>query len=201
MTRAGFTLVEVMVAMAVTGTVLAVGYAALTGTVDTRDRLRAHRDQTERMVRTQSLLRDAIRHVVPADQVDEAPLRLVRGDREGRAADSLILLTRGVDPLLGAGRMWRVVVTADEHGGVLSAVPLLRADEAPTMQPPPLIARMPHVYGVRIEALDRSGSTTWRSDWPDAITAPAALSVQFSTRDAERPLAPLVVRLAGPGIA
>jgi prepilin-type N-terminal cleavage/methylation domain-containing protein len=201
MTRRGFTLVEVMVAMAVTGTVLAVGYTALTGTVDTRDRLQAHRADTERVVRTESLLRDALRHVVPSEQVDEAPVRLVRGDRDGRAADSLIVLTRGVDPLLGAGRMWRVVLTADARGGVFTAIPLLRADEAPSMQPPPLMARLDRVDGVRIEALDREGGAAWRSDWPDAMNAPAAISVQFSSRDRDRPMTPIVVRLTGPGIA
>jgi prepilin-type N-terminal cleavage/methylation domain-containing protein len=201
MNRRGFTLIEVMVALVATSTILAVGYTALTGTIDTRDRLRAHRADAERLVRAESLLRDALRHVVAADQVDEPPLRLVRGDVNGRAADSLIVLTRGVDPLLGAGRLWRVVVASDANGTAITAIPLLRADETPTLQPPRLIARLDAYAGVRVTVLDRIGSVDWRAEWPDAISLPVAVAVAFQPRDRARAIAPFVVRLTGPGIA
>jgi prepilin-type N-terminal cleavage/methylation domain-containing protein len=199
MSRRGFTLVEVIVALVVTSTVLLVGYTALAASIDTRDRLRVQQDRGDRQLRTESLLRDALRHLVDAEQLDVPPLRLVRATRNGRDADSLIVISRGVDPLLGAGRLWRVTVTADELGAVISAVPLLRADEPPTQLPPPLASRLDQFAGVRIEVLERVGALAWRTDWPQPVSVPAAVSLTFVPRDSTTSAVPLIVRLGPPG--
>ncbi|MCU0635984.1 MAG: prepilin-type N-terminal cleavage/methylation domain-containing protein [Gemmatimonadaceae bacterium] len=199
-TRCGFTLLEVLVALVVGSVVLLVGYTALTSGLDTRDRLLRHRDRAEREARTTALLRDLLRHVVDAELIDDAPLALRRMTIAGADADSLIVVSRGVDAPQGAGRLWRVTLTADAKGVLVRAVPLLRADEPPTRLPPLLESRLEHLRGVRVQVLETPGAA-WRDDWPQPVALPVAVAIRFIASDSSATGPALVVRLGAPGSA
>src|SRR5215217_2367455 len=65
-TRAGFTLIELMVATVVTGLVTSLAYAAVSAGFDTSDRIEQYHTTVEAQAIVRELLLDALRH--PTEQ-------------------------------------------------------------------------------------------------------------------------------------
>jgi prepilin-type N-terminal cleavage/methylation domain-containing protein len=198
-TRRGFTLVEVLVALVVTSTVLLVGYSTLAASADARERVVADVGGGAREAQAVGLLRDALRHLTEAEVVDEPPLRVVPSLAGGAPQDSLILLTRGFAESLGTGRIWRVVLTADSAGVVLRARPLLGGDEPPIQLPPVLTTRLA-ARGVEVRVLALPASDEWRDRWAEPVARPAAVAITFTPATGQA-AAPVIVRLGAPGAA
>ena len=112
--RRGFTLIEVVIALVITGLVVTLAYAAVQGGLDTRDRLARQREQREALVTVRAMIRDALRHALPGVPGGPEVFSLVsRATPAGLASDSVTFLTRGVAAPYGTSVAWRVTVNVD----------------------------------------------------------------------------------------
>jgi prepilin-type N-terminal cleavage/methylation domain-containing protein len=174
--RAGFTLIEVMVSIVVTGLVVSLAYAATQAGFDTESRLIQHRAGSEREVAVRALLTDALRHQVDGVRGGEAVFALVdRSAVDGSSADSLHLVTRGIVAPLGTSRVWSL--SAWRTGDTLQVEAHAVGADASA---PPLHARLGGVRAFDVEALGRGLASSWRGDWPDDDVSPDAVALTLA---------------------
>lgn len=170
MRRNAFTLIEVMVALVVTGLVVSLAYGAAQAGFDTEDRLDAHRAGQERAAAMRTLLADALRHQVEGvrggDEVFALTDRVASG---GGSADSLRLATRGLVAPLGGSATWNV--------SVWLAGDTLRLSARPLAGGVPVEAWQGEVRSFDVQALGRGLSAEWSGTWPDGDVAPDAVSL------------------------
>src|SRR5262245_42824219 len=123
MRRRGFTLLELIVTIAVAGIIALLVYGSAQAGSDTRERLARHRATTEAELRARPLLSDAIRHASEEADPGVEAFVLVDGVTErGVPSDRLVFLSRGITPPLGASPLWRVEVSATADGLRIDAV-------------------------------------------------------------------------------
>ena len=172
--RRGFTLLEVMVAITVTGLSLTAAGMALSAARGTAARIQTHEARTAADSRVRALLTDMLRHAPQAEQVDE-PLLVV--DRAG-GSPVLRFLSTGVREPYGTGGAWVVEVALQDSVLMVRATPTGRDRGAA-----PLTATLMPVrqFDVRVleygTALDAS---TWRTDWPVAQDRPRAIELSWA---------------------
>ena len=180
--RRGFTLLEVIVAITVTGLALTTAGMALTAARSTAARIEAHEARTEAESRVRALLTDMLRHAPQAEQVDE-PLLVV--DRSG-TTPVLRFLSTGVREPYGTGGVWRVEVALRDSAVVVRATPTGRDIDAS-----PLTATLSPVtrFDVRVlEHATRLATANWRADWPIAQDRPRAIELTWQRPDGQRPV-------------
>jgi prepilin-type N-terminal cleavage/methylation domain-containing protein len=170
--RRGFTLLELIVSIAVTGIIALLVYGSAAAGFDTRDALARHRAGAESELRTRALLSDALRHASDEANPGEPAFELVDASSpRGLPADQLTFLTRGIGSPLGASALWRVTVLVTPTGLVLRASPADMDSATPA-----LTATIDGVRGLDIDVLtlaDRS----WTSAWPSSAQLPAAVRI------------------------
>lgn len=180
--RRAFTLLEVLVAVAVTALAGVAAAAALQAASGAGDRVARLRRASEGEARVRTLLTDALRHLPPASAVD-GPLLAVVPDSTG---PTLLFPSRGIVPPFGTGAPWRVAVRRRGDSLVVDAAP------PASSQVPVRHAAVGQVRELAIQVLDGDGG--WRPDWPIAGRAPQAVEVAWRSTGA---VAPAVrVRLA-----
>ncbi|MBC7895495.1 MAG: type II secretion system protein [Cytophagaceae bacterium] len=185
----GFTLIEVVIALVITGLVVTLAYAAVQGGLDTRDRLARQREQREALITVRAMIRDALRHALPGVPGGPEVFSLVnRVTTRGVSTDSVTFLTRGVSPPYGTSAAWRVTVNVDTAGLHFVAAPGSGAGGEMVM------AVVPGVTGLDVQATGRGMVSSWRSDWSDPSVAPQGATFSFS--DAAGGTQPLVARLS-----
>lgn len=186
--RAGFTLLEVMIALVITGLVVTLAYAAVQGGLDTRERLTAQRERQEALVTVRAMIRDALRHGLPGVPGGPDVFVLVsRVQGDGTPADSVEFLTRGVTAPYGTSTAWRVSVSVDSVGLRFVATPG-EADDARAF-----VATVPGVNGLDVRTVGRGVVASWTSDWSQRSVAPQAAAFTFV--GPEGPVQPLIARL------
>jgi len=171
--RVGFTLLEVIVAITVTGLALTTAGMALSAARNTAARIQNHEARTEADSRLRALLTDMLRHAPLAEQVDE-PLLVV--DRTG-ATPVLRFLSTGVREPYGTGGVWRVDVTLRDSTLVMRATPTGRDIDAS-----PLTATLSPVTRFDVRVLEHAtalASPNWRADWPIAQDRPRAIELSW----------------------
>lgn len=187
--RRGFTLIEVVIALVITGLVVTLAYAAVQGGLDTRDRLARQREQREALVTVRAMIRDALRHALPGVPGGPDVFSLVnRVTTRGIATDSVTFLTRGVSTPYGTSTAWRVSVNVDTAGLHFVAVP------GSTAAGDMVAAVVPGVTGLDVQATGRGMVSSWTSDWNDPSVAPQGAAFSFSDATGSTP--PLVSRLS-----
>lgn len=187
--RAGFTLIEVMMALVISGLVASLAYAAAQAGFDTDARVSAYRDGRARDGVVRAILSDALRHQVDGVRGGSAVFTLDdRVDTEGRDADSVAFVTRGIVSPMGASAPWQLSVWREGTVLRIAGGPLADAPDAA----PPFAMRVEHVTGFDVRALGRGLAARWSTEWPDADQAPDAFALRIAADggDAE----PLVVR-------
>ncbi|WP_396204246.1 type II secretion system protein J [Gemmatimonas sp.] len=175
MTRRGFTLVELMLALTLTAITATVAGSALVSARRTAERVREHGSATADDSRWRAMLADMLRHPPRPDQASEPLLRL---NREG-STSSLQFLTVGVREPLGTGSIWRAVVTEDSAGLLLTASPITAGASDPIVQ-----YRLADAQLVNITVLEPAtarDAARWRIDWPIAQQRPAAIAIEWRT--------------------
>ena len=192
--REGFTLLEVIVAITVTGLALTTAGMALTAARNTAARIQTHEARTEADSRVRALLTDMLRHAPAAEQVDE-PLLVV--ERSG-GTPVLRFLSNGVREPYGTGGTWRVEVALRDSVLEVRATPSGRARGAS-----PLTATLSPVSGFEVRVLEHASaldSPTWRADWPIAQDRPRAIELtwQLPSNDAPLPLRVVLAPLERP---
>lgn len=187
--RKGFTLLEVVIALVITGLVVTLAYAAVQGGIDTRDRLTRHRDNTETLVTVRSMIRDALRHAVPGVPGGPEVFSLVnRTSADGRAADSIAFLSRGVSAPYGTSSAWRVSVSVDSAGLHFAATPDGRSTEE-------AVSATAHgVTGLDVRTVGRGVVSVWTNAWSDPGVAPQAVALAIGDAGSTS-FTPLVARL------
>lgn len=188
MTRRGFTLLELLVAIVLTGVVALLVYGAAKAGSDTAAQLAAsrHRWQSQRAMRT--LLEDALRNARPALRAGDAAFALqARTSSGGVPEDELTFVTRGGFPPLTADADWRVTIAVTAEG--LSAI----ASPLGVRTPERLAGILPGVRGLEIRILPPSGGP-WIRQWTFPAAFPRAVALTFWT-DSGPSGAPLRVAL------
>jgi prepilin-type N-terminal cleavage/methylation domain-containing protein len=175
MRRPGFTLIEVMIAVVVTGIVVALAYSTAQAGFDIDRRLARHRAGADAETTMRSMLDDALRHALPGLRGGEAVFSLAdRAFATGVPNDSLRFLTRGVLPPLGTSAAWVVTVSVDGDGLSFDARPASVLDEEA-----PVAAHLAGVRGLDVRALGAGAGTAWRRAWEETDVAPDAVSLTF----------------------
>ncbi|MCC6769871.1 MAG: prepilin-type N-terminal cleavage/methylation domain-containing protein [Gemmatimonadaceae bacterium] len=171
----GFTLIEVMVSLVITGLVTTLAYAALQAGFDADQRLAAHRAGAGRQAVVRALLADVLRHEVEGVRGGDEVFALIdRVRADGAAADSLRVTTRGVVAPLGASAPWTVAIWLSADTLRIEGQPL--AHESTT---PPLSMRLPGVTALDVSALGRGLAAAWMSSWPEADVSPDAFAISM----------------------
>lgn len=188
MNRRGFTLLELLVALALAGVVALLVYGAAQAAFDAEARLARERRalQAERAMRT--LLEDALRNARSAPRPGDPAFILETGtSARGGPEDRLTFVTRGGFPPLTADADWRVTVEATPAGLAVSAVPLgVRA-------PPRIAGLVAGVTGLEVR-VQAAGGGAWTGAWPTLAALPRAVRLTFWA-DTARAGLPLVVAL------
>lgn len=172
-TRAGFTLMEVTIALTITAVVATLAASALHAGMDVRDRVQEHRLTLDAESRASTWIATMLRHPPNASAVDEAMFSIVRR-ADGNA--SATFLSQGVETPSGTGTIWRVTLSVESDGLHLLAVPATGSRARI-----PLETVLPHIKRLDVEALETvgvvagTGNTHWRADWPVLRSMPSAV--------------------------
>lgn len=191
--RRGFTLLEVIVAITVTGLSLTTAGMALSAARTTAARIQAHEAHTEADSRVRALLTDMLRHAPLAEQVDEPLLVVDRVAGTPRGTPRLRFLSTGVREPYGTGAVWQVEVGVHDSTLVVRASPTGRDIGAS-----PLVARLSPITQFEVRLLEHAtamASPTWRADWPIAQDRPRVIELTWS-HASDRIAVPLRVVLA-----
>jgi len=180
---AGFTLLEIMVAIVLTGMVAVLAFGAARVSVDTRARLgRALADQ-QRARATQAFLEDALRNARRPRRPGEPGLEL----RDGRLA----FVAAGTGPPLDPDYDWRVTIAVDSGGLDILATTVGRGPPTTTR------VRVPDVTRWDVQALT-DDATGWTRAWTDTTRLPAAVTISL-WHDTQPIGQPLLVAIAAGG--
>jgi prepilin-type N-terminal cleavage/methylation domain-containing protein len=176
---AGFTLLEVMIALLLTSLVAMMAYAAARVSVGSAAVIERELVTLRSERAARQLLLDLLHNVRPARSGADTGLALTAGTLVFTAAGALPL-----DP----ERDWRVTMRPGEGGLAISARSLGRGPEKRAE------LRLPRVTGWDVRVLPPGGKT-WMQNWVPSPALPAAVGVTL--QDGDRPLgAPLTVRLS-----
>ncbi len=191
--RAGFTLLELMVAMVVTSLVALLAYGTARAGIDTNERLERYRTTVETQMIVRTLLLDALRH--PPEEGGAAMNDMLfhiddRVSGEGLPMDGVSFQTRGVTPPLGASATWSVTLSATDQGVRLHAVPLgASATE-------PIDVLLASARGLSVRVLSRTTGSSWSDQWDAPGRVPTAVAIEFLSEQNTLVAPPLVVYAA-----
>lgn len=177
--RRGFTLIEILLSIVITGVVVLLVYGVADAAFTTRTRLDERRLalQTERAVRV--ILHEALRNAQPALRSgDQAFVLEDARDSRGRPADRLTFVATGGFPPLTDESRWVVRVEPTNDGVIVSARPLgVRGATARAL------GRVAGATGIDVRVREQ-GNPEWRREWSFLSIVPAAVEVTFSTDSA-----------------
>ena len=206
--RRAFTLLELIVSLAVAGIVALLVYGSASVGFDTRDALARHRATAESELRARVMIGDALRHAsdeADPGRHDAAPTAdqrasagpLVRGavfdledamDARGLPADRLTFLTRGVRSPLGASGLWVMSVIPSPEGLIVRAAP---ADSPADAGITGVVAA---IRGLEVQTMSLADDA-WTTTWPAGSQLPAAVRLTFYDAAGGPVGAPMVVRV------
>jgi prepilin-type N-terminal cleavage/methylation domain-containing protein len=176
--RGGFTLVEVMVGVVITGVVALLVYGAIRTAADTQARLADGRTAVRGEMAWRALVADAVRGIRSGRDYEEPTFILQDDvDADGRPADRLVVVTAGSTPPLAPGTDWRVSLGVGPGGLVAEATPAgWRGGVPRTVWGPE------EITGLDVQAL-ASGATGWVDGWTPGGVLPHAVRITFWTAD------------------
>ena len=186
--RTGFTLIEVLVALVVTGIVVTLAYGTLRAGLDTSARLDDRHARAQALTAWRALLGDALRRVERGVADDDTVFALVTGAR----GDALHLVTRGIAPPQGAGERWRLTLVSTADG--------VRLDAVPERSGAPVHVLLRDAQALEVAVLPHAGGA-WSRAWARPSVAPAAVAVRLLDAAGRDVVPPLVSRTRPEGEA
>lgn len=184
MRRLAFTLVEVMVALVISGLVVTLAYATMQAGFETSDRIASAQGGEEREIVARAMITRAIRHAVPGT-IGDQPVFVLRNQPGG---DDLIFRTRGVAEPNGASTVWEVSLSSISDTVYFSG----HAADDPAQS---FSAELPRVRGIDVRVMGRDARDGWFEDWPFADRSPVAVNIAFLDANRRMIGAPLVARV------
>jgi prepilin-type N-terminal cleavage/methylation domain-containing protein len=191
--RGGFTLLELVVALVVTGVVALLAYATLQAGLDTSERVERADATLSGHAVARSLLIDALRHLPEGGGAAfEAPLFILedRTSRSGLPADVLTFVSHGFGRAPGTSGAWLVTLGPVEDGVRLRAAPLDTSEGAP------MDVTLAGARGLDAHVLARSAETAWLNDWSALGRVPAAVRIELFDESGRPAASPLVAHAA-----
>jgi type II secretion system protein J len=172
----GFTLIELSIALAITGLVALLVYAAADAGYDTRRRLDASRRSLQSARAMRILLQDALRNARPAVRIGDSAFTLEKGrGPAGQPADRLIFVTGGGLAPLAGGRDWLVRVEPSTNGLGFSALPLDGSRGGR------FVGRLDGVTGLKVRVKGAGLDTAWADRWARPSSVPKAVELTYWT--------------------
>lgn len=188
--RSGFTLIEITIALVISGVVALLAYGSLHAGFASRDRLEQYRTEVESGAVMRSLMMDALRHPAQAALSGHQSFAIAPATHApGLNIDRLQFVSRGVSPPLGAGALWAITLDPSPDGLRLLAQPLEETAARP------MTAVFPAIHGMRVRVMASPSSLTWQSGWSSRNTVPHAVEISFLGAGNEEAGPPIVVRM------
>ena len=195
--RRAFTLLELIVSIAVGGIIALLVYASASAGIDTRDALDRHRGSSEAELRARIVLADALRHASDEFDTGGSAFELTDAtDARGLPTDQLTFLTRGILPPLGASARWAVTLAPTPAGLLIRSAPATNAVGAFAQG---ISGVLGDVRGVNVEVMGMA-DRSWSTQWPASGQLPAAVRLTFLDARGVEIGAPLVVRVGLEGV-
>jgi prepilin-type N-terminal cleavage/methylation domain-containing protein len=190
--RRAFTLLELIVSIAVAGIIALLVYGSASAGLDTRDALDRYRTGSESEMRSRTLLADALRHATDETDGGDAFVLVDATDPRGLPEDRLSFVTRGVAAPLGASGRWNVSLEPTAAGLLIRAVPL--GDTGVEMSGAAMTAVLPDVRRLDVQ-VSSLADPSWSQTWTSSTQLPYAARIgMFDTNGAPVGV-PLVVRI------
>jgi prepilin-type N-terminal cleavage/methylation domain-containing protein len=191
--RGAFTLLEVVVVIAITGIVALVAYGTAAAGFDTDRRLERVRTGIEARAIIRDLLVDALRHPSPGGgsamndvlfEIDDAV------DARGRPTDAVRFRSRGLTSLGGATASWAVTLEPRAAGLRVRAEPIGSSGAVAWD------AVLADVRGLDVRVRSRTDDSLWSDGWDALGRTPAAVRLEFLAESGAPAGPPLVVHTA-----
>lgn len=183
--RTGFTLLELMVAIVISGLVALLAFSAITAGLDTLDRVEAHRRDSQSRSLARPLIADALRHIADAGARSANVFQVSQPSAGGNT--SIVFLTRGVEAPLGASGLWKMTLAMSERGLAIDAVPMEDARQSP------ISSVIPGVRQMRLRMLPTRQDQLWVTNWQSPRQHPYAIKIEMLDSLGEMLDAPLIV--------
>lgn len=179
MRSSGFTLIELMLAIVVTGVVALLVYGAADAAIDTRSRLEARGLETSARQAWRAVVEDALRNARPANAFDDSAFVVVdASDGRGRPRDRLWFVTAGGLPPLTADSDWEVLLAPTPRGLSLVARPV------GVTAPPRRLVAPEGVTGLDVRVLSVDPEAPgWVGTWQRPRLVPRAIELVYWTDD------------------
>ena len=190
--RRAFTLLELIVSIAVAGTIALLVYGSASAGLDTRDALDRYRIGSESEMRSRAVLADALRHATDETDGGDAFVLVDATDARGMPGDRLSFVTRGVATPLGASGRWNVSLEPTPAGVVIRAVPM--GDAGVEASGAAMTALLPDVRGVDVKASSLA-DPSWSPTWTSTRQLPHAVRIGMFDASGALLGAPIVVRI------
>lgn len=173
-TRHGFTLLEVLVAIVLTGVVALLVYGAAGAAMDTQRRSDAARDALQWARGWHATLADALRNARPARIPQDTAFWVEHQvGPDGIPRDHLVFVTAGATPPLTSDADWIVSVGPGLTGLELTAMPVGVAG-------PPLVAHAPAgIVGLAVRVVGFTPEPQWTDRWRFPAYVPRGVELVY----------------------
>jgi len=197
--RRAFTLLELIVSIAVAGLIALLVYGSASAGFDTRDALARYRNTSESELRARVLVTDALRHASDEAEPGRAAFELIDAtDPRGLPTDQLVFLTRGILPPLGGSALWTMALTLSPRGLLVLAAPVSPSPATGHSGDQPsgasITAVLNEIRGVDVQVMSLV-DRTWSVSWPSSGQLPAAVQLTFFDAAGAAVGPPVIVRL------
>ncbi len=181
----GFTLIELIVAMTLTGIVALLAYGSVNAGLDSAERVDRYKRDAEGIALMRSLVGNALRHPADAPSGRGSSFEIVHAN----GSDALRFVTRGVSGPLGAGELWRVDLRPSSRGLEFSAMSL-DGDAAP------IAGAVEALRSIVVRVRNPADGTTWQNHWESTRQFPSGVEISFRDSSGSTGAARLIVSTA-----
>lgn len=182
----GLTLLELLVAIVISGMVALLAYSAIGSGLDTLSRVDAHRRESQSLALFRPLIADAMRHIADAGVNAPSVFQITRSSA-GNSGTGLVFLTRGIESPLGSSGLWKLTLAPSLSGLLIEAVPLEDVTQSP------LVSLIPGVREMRVRVLPTRQDRLWVTNWESPRQHPYAVKIELLDSAGKMMDAPLVI--------
>ena len=166
--RRGFSLIELIVALTLSGIVALLAYGSIQAGLENVGRLDNYRRNSESVTLMRSLLESALRHPSDPPAGGGSAFEISSNSR----GTILGFVSRGITGPPGAGELWRVAIQPSPHGLEFSARSLENGMA-------PIVGSAPALKSFSVRVLRFTDDVAWQDHWESTGQFPAAVEISF----------------------